>query len=254
MFLYTLTWEDVSKLDRNVVIVIPFGAVEQHSYHLPLGTDSILVEEIARRFEATRPDHLLVVPVTWLGCSRHHMEFPGSLTAEIDTFIETGEQIVTSMAAHGFRKFILLNGHGGNIGKIAIMAEKLRYQPGPLLKVIGITYWHLISQEIQSIRETPMGGMNHACELETSMMLAAHPDLVRRDRIEADGPTQVSEFDEKDMFDPGVVSVTRTVKEISRHGGLGDPTKASAEKGERIFAALISKLNRILDDIQSDRL
>ena len=254
MFLYTQTWEDVSKLDRNIVTLIPFGAVEQHSYHLPLGTDSILIEEISRRFEASRPNQLLVLPVTWLGCSRHHMDFPGSLTSEINTFIEVGEQLVASMAAHEFRKFILLNGHGGNMNKISIMAEKLRYRQGPALKVIGITYWQLISQEIQSIRETPMGGMNHACELETSLMLAMRPDYVRQDRLDPDGPVLVSEFDEKDMFDPGVVSVTRTVKETSRHGGLGDPTKASAQKGQRIFAALVSKLNQVLDDIQSDRL
>lgn len=251
MLLYNLTWEEVSKLDQQMVVIAPFGAVEQHSYHLPLGTDSILAEAIAQRLEKQMPERVLILPVMWLGCSRHHMDFPGSLTAEIDTFVEAGEELVASMAAHGFRNFILLNGHGGNISKISVIAEKLRYRPGPLLKVVGITYWHLIEKEIQSIRETPLGGMGHACELETSMMLATHPELVRRERMEVDGPSQVSEFEEKDMFAPGSVSVTRTFKELSRHGGVGDPRTASAEKGERIFAAITDKLARVVEEIQT---
>lgn len=251
MMLYSMTWDEVSALDRRIVVVVPFGAVEQHSYHLPLGTDSILVESIAQRLEKQMPERVCVLPVMWLGCSRHHIDFAGSLTADMDTFIEVGEQLVGSMAEHGFRNFILLNGHGGNIAKISLMAEKLRYRPGPLLKVVGVTYWHLISGEIQAIRQSPLGGMGHAGELETSMMLTACPELVRRGRIEADGPRATSEFESKDMFAPGMVSVTKPFNELSTHGGFGDPRTASAEKGERIFAAVVAKLAHVIEDIQT---
>jgi creatinine amidohydrolase len=251
MLLYGMTWDEVAKLDRQAVVVAPFGAVEQHSFHLPMGTDSILIEAIAKRLEQRIPERVCVLPVTWLGCSRHHMDFAGSLTAEVETFIEVGEQLVGSMSEHGFRNFILLNGHGGNVNKISLMAEKLSYRPGPKLKVVGITYWHLISREIQDIRETPLGGMGHACELETSLMLAAHPELVRLGRMEADGQFGDSVFERKDMFSPGIVTVARQFKELSRHGGIGDPTTASAEKGERIFAAIVTNLVRVVDDIQA---
>jgi creatinine amidohydrolase len=251
MFLYNLTWEEVARLDRRMIVLVPLGAVEQHSLHLPLGTDSIVGEAIARRLEAKLPDQVLVLPMTWLGCSRHHMDFAGSLTAEASTFIETGEQIVGSMAEHGFRSFLLLNSHGGNIAKISLMAEALRYRPGPHLKVVGVTYWDLIGEEIRSIRESPLGGMGHACELETSLMLATRPELVRRERSKADGPAKLSRFEGRDMFAPRSISVTKTFKELTRHGGMGDPATASPEKGERIFAAVVDKLAQVVQEMRS---
>jgi len=254
MLLYYLTWQGVAKLDRRMVVVVPFGAVEQHSHHLPLGTDAILTEAIAQRLEQRMPEQVLVLPTVWLGCSRHHMDFAGSLSADIETFGKVGEDLVGSMAEHGFRSFALLNGHGGNINKISLMAEKLRYRRGPPLKVVGITYWHLIAEEIRAIRESPLGGMGHACELETSLMLATRPELVRRERMEADGPTLLSRFEGRDMFAPGVVSITKPFKELSHHGGMGDPTTASAEKGERIFAAIVSKLAEVVREMQSGAL
>jgi len=255
MRLYDQTWEDVSKLDRNMIVLVPFGAVEQHSYHLPLGTDSILVEAIAERLERQIPAEILLLPTSWLGCSRHHMDFPGSLTAEIETFIKHGNEIVNSMAEHGFRNFILLNGHGGNINKISLMAEALRFRRGgDPLKVVGISYWHLITEDIKSIRESPIGGMGHACELETSLMLSHRPALVRRERAEPDGPVRPSPFEGRDMFAPGAVSVTKPFKELTRHGGFGDPTTASAEKGERIFAVILARLTEVVRQIQSGAL
>lgn len=250
MFLYNLTWDEVSKLDRGMVVIIPFGAVEQHSHHLPLGTDSIIADGIAARLEQQMPDRVLIVPTTWLGCSMHHMEFSGSLTAEIETFIAVGEQIVGSLAKHSFRNFLLLNAHGGNMAKISLIAEKLRYRQALPVKVVGVTYWELISEEIKNIRESPLGGMGHACELETSLILALRPDLARPDRMEPDGPSHVSQFEEKDMFAPGVVSVMKAFKEISQHGGVGDPTTASAEKGQRILAAAAGRLSLLVSEIE----
>ncbi len=253
MLLFNLTWEETDRLDRTMVVVVPFGSVEQHSFHLPLGTDSILAEEVARRLENRVPDRVMLAPSVWLGCSKHHMDFAGSLTAETDTFIRVGEEVVQSLAHHGFRNFILLNGHGGNTSKIAVLVEKLRYRPGPVLKVVGVTYWNLIGEEIKTIRETPLGGMGHSCELETSMMLACHPELVRCNRMEADGPSARSEFEEADMFAAGSVAVAKPFKEITRHGGFGDPTKASSAKGEQILEAVMAKLVKLVDEIRSGR-
>jgi creatinine amidohydrolase len=251
MILYNLTSPQVSDLDRSIVVVIPFGSVEQHSLHLPLGTDSIIGEAIARRLEQALPEQVLLLPMMWLGCSRHHMDFAGSLTAEIETFIDVGEQLVSSMAEHGFRNFILLNSHGGNVNKVSIMAEKLRYKLGSTVKVAAVTYWHLIGEEIQAIRQTPIGGMGHSGELETSVMLVVRPELVRNDLIDADGPENPSKFEGRDLFAPGKVAVAKPFKEMTRHGGIGDPRKASSEKGERILSVIIEKLAEVVNEIRA---
>lgn len=254
MDLYTLTWEEVAKLDRDIIAVIPFGSIEQHSLHLPLATDSIIAEEIARRLETKLRDRVLLLPTVWLGCSPHHLGFAGSLTAEIETFIEVGDEVISSLAHHGFRKFLLLNGHSGNSNKLEILAEKLLYRDRSDLRVIAVTYWRLIEKEIQAIRESPLGGMGHACEMETSLMLAIRPELVRTSLIEVDGPGERSEFERRDLFCAGSVTVPKTFKEISRHGGFGDPTKASAEKGEKIMEGVIQKLTKLIDEIRSERI
>ncbi|TAM83068.1 MAG: creatininase family protein [Acidobacteria bacterium] len=254
MLLYDLTSPQVSDLDRGIVVVVPFGSIEQHSLHLPLGTDSIIGEAIARRLEQALPSQVLLLPMMWLGCSRHHMDFAGSLTAEIETFIDIGEQLVSSMAEHGFRNFILLNSHGGNINKVSLVAEKLRYKLGPSSKVVGVTYWHLVGEEIQSIRDTPVGGMGHSGELETSVMLVVRPELVRKDLIDPDGPGKLSKFEGRDMFAPGKVSIAKPFKEMTRHGGIGDPRKASREKGERILSVIVKKLAEVVEEIQTGKL
>jgi creatinine amidohydrolase len=202
MFFYDVTSSQVANLNRTAVVLIPFGAVEQHSLHLPLGTDSIIGEAIARRLKQELSRQILVLPFTWLGSSRHHMGFPGSVTAEIETLIDVGVELGSSVAAHGFRNFILLNSHGGDINKVAVIAEKLRYRPNPVLKVVAVTYWHLIAKEIRDIRETPLGGMGHAGELETSAMLAVSPEHVRQDMMGADGQEKFSQFEGSDMFSP----------------------------------------------------
>jgi creatinine amidohydrolase len=146
---------------------------------------------------------------------------------------------------------MLLNSHGGNTNKVSLMAEKLRYKLGPATKVVAVTYWHLIAEEIQSIRETPIGGMGHSGELETSVMLVARPELVQKDLIDPDGPENPSKFEGRDLFASGRVSVAKPFKEMSRHGGIGDPRKASREKGERILSVIVEKLAEVVGEIQS---
>ncbi|MEO6982587.1 MAG: creatininase family protein [Edaphobacter sp.] len=254
MQLYTMTWEEIAEIDRETIVVIPFGAVEQHSHHLPVGTDSMIVEGIARRLEQQLPHAVCLLPTIYLGCSRHHMAFAGSLTAEIETFIDVGLQLAESMAHHGFKNILLLNGHGGNANKIGIIAEKLRYRQGPPLNVVGVTYWHLIREEIRDIRETSAGGMGHACEFETSILLALAPASVRLDRMEAGGLNRGTQFAGGDLFDAGSVTVPRPFDKLSPHGGLGDPRTASAEKGERILHATVSKLVRVVEEMRSGAL
>ncbi|HET7101679.1 MAG TPA: creatininase family protein, partial [Terriglobia bacterium] len=141
--------------------------------------------------------------------------------------------------------------HGGNTNKVSLMAEKLRYKLGSTVKVAAVTYWHLIGEEIQAIRETPIGGMGHSGELETSVMLVARPELVRKDLIEPDGPENPSKFEGRDLFAAGKVSVAKPFKEMTRHGGIGDPRTASREKGERILSVIVENLSEVVKEIRA---
>lgn len=118
-----------------------------------------------------------------------------------------------------FSQFYMLNGHGGNINKLQIIVERLRATHHLRLNVISVTYWHLFMEELRSIRESPMGGIAHSGELETCLMLMAHPELVRRNRIEADGLPMKPESEGCDMFAPGSDTTARAFKERSRKGG-----------------------------------
>jgi creatinine amidohydrolase len=108
------------------------------------------------------------------------------------------------------------------------------------------------ADEIQKIRESPVGGMGHACELETSLILAAKPGLVRTAKLEPDGMGVRSRFLYRDMLVPGTVSTWWNPAETSKHGGEGDPTSASAEKGECFFAAIVGRLVEVVREMSSE--
>jgi len=107
---------------------------------------------------------------------------------------------------------------------------------------------------LRELRESALGGMNHACELETSLVLATRPELVRIDRIRADGRLAVSRFLGNDMLSPGRASVSRRFSDISTDGAVGDPRTASAEKGERFFAAIVGQLAKLVQDLESGKI
>src|SRR4051812_29303804 len=114
MKLAELTWPNVEALSREVVVVIPTGSLEQHGPHLPLFTDSLIVTAVANAVEQAIPDSILLTPTLWLGASGHHLRFPGSLSADFDSYEGAILSVVQSLLPHGFHKFYVLNGHGGN--------------------------------------------------------------------------------------------------------------------------------------------
>lgn len=253
MFLAEMTWEEVNGLDRDTVVVSPFGAFEQHSLHLPLDTDAIIARELSRRLDAACGGKILVLPTQWLGFSPHHMDFSGTITASANTYIEMGVEILDSIAHAGFRKFLLLNSHGGNTAILEVVLAKFRSRR-PDAQAALVTYWKVAALDLAELRESPAGGMGHACELETSLLLAATPYLVRVGKAAVDGVWPESKFLYKDMLVPGSVSVWQSFTQMSEHGGHGDPTTASASKGERFFSAIVTRLKEVVEELTSGRL
>src|SRR6266567_5876313 len=238
MFLAERTWQQVHALDRSTVVLVPFGAMEQHGLHLPLETDSLIATELARRVDEECNRRLLVLPTQWLGLSTHHMSFDGTISASVETYLAFATEIIGSIAHAGFQKVLVLNAHGGNVSALDVVLTKCRLLY-PEVRIVLVTYWNAAAQGIAAIRESRPGGMGHACELETSLVLAAKPNVVLTERLEPDGRWSQSEFLAKDMLLGGSASMSRTFAEISHSGAVGDPTTASAEKGQRFFEAIV---------------
>ena len=180
MELADLTWTDVDALDRDVPVMIPIAALEQHGGHMPLFTDSILTREIVHRAHAALPEQTLLVPLMWLGNSHHHMDFPGTVSARPRVWIDLLAGIVDNFITHGFRRIVVVNGHGGNDvpGRQAMFEIRQQYRARRDLLLLFATYWNLVDPPAR-IPELQQPGMGHACEWETSMILCLAPGLVK---------------------------------------------------------------------------
>ncbi|MGH9661551.1 MAG: creatininase family protein, partial [Bryobacteraceae bacterium] len=215
MLLEQLTWPDLRTLP-DVVFVVPLGAIEQHGPHLPLATDALIAGEIARRIEAAAPDRIVLAPVQWLGHSPHHSYF-GCVSLNLRPYMDLLAGVCRSLANLGARRIFLLNAHGGNDAPArAVLCELKVESPG--LLVSFASYWSLAGEALARIRTSPAGGMGHACELETSILLELRPDLVRLDRARDAGTFSQSGFHRLDMLKPQPYSMVRNFHELSDNG------------------------------------
>ena len=230
MLLTDMTWPDIHALDKNVPVVIPIAAVEQHGHHLPVATDSMLLAEIVRRAEAALGNRALFAPLQWLGNSHHHTDFPGTVSASPRLYLDLLCELAESFIRHGFKRLLFLNGHGGNSipSKQAVFEIRQKYRARTDLLLLSCTYWDLASPERlgQDFVQEQMG---HACEWETSMILRLAPRLVVGD---VSGLQSVSFAYGFDPAYRGWITKDRTTT-----GHIGSPQFATAEKGERLFAA-----------------
>lgn len=243
MNLSELTWPDVAALSKDTPIIFPVAALEQHGRHMPLFTDSMLMGEIAKRAEASLGARALFAPLQWLGNSHHHMDFPGTMSAEPRVYLNLLCGLLENLISHGFTRLLLLNGHGGNDvpGKQAVFEIRQRHRERNDLLLLFCTYWNLDAEAHQAHPDLRQKQMGHACEWETSMVLRLAPHLVKDHRNVA-----AQEFGS--AFEPA--SRGWIMKDRSEHGHVGDPRNASAEKGEALFQAFtrgtVSMIERMI--------
>jgi creatinine amidohydrolase len=228
-----LTWPEI-EAERDAgrdTVVVAFGATEQHGPHMPLATDALIGDHFARLL-ADRLD-AFVAPTVRVGCSSHHLDFPGTLSIEDDTFHAIVADLVRSLGRGGFRRVVLIPTHGGNFAPLGAAVEKLGDLEGVEVKALtDLTVLMRVATLGRDEHGVPLGeGGLHAGEWETSMMLAIHPDLVRMDSAEAGFTGELQEALER-MFAGGT-------KAVSENGAIGDPAKASTEHGRRYWDAVL---------------
>src|SRR4051794_36036233 len=119
MQLQEMSWPAVAALSKDVPVVVPIAALEQHGRHLPVFTDSMLLGEVTRRGAERLGDRVLWTPLTWLGNSHHHIDFAGTMSAGARLYLDLLDELIENLLTHGFRRVVLLNGHGGNIAPAA---------------------------------------------------------------------------------------------------------------------------------------
>jgi creatinine amidohydrolase len=231
----TATWPEVEAHIRDGrVAVLPFGAFEQHGPHMPLSTDTIMAQELARRL-AGAAGALLLPPVHY-GETSGNNGFPGTISIGFDTVRHIALDICSSLRGGGVAGLVVVNGDFGNQAPLKLAAREAKDRLGYPVLVIDYPGLAEIAAEIS---QTPPAGRGfyHADEVETSMVLAIEPTAVKMEKA-------IEEYPE---FPPTYGSTPIPLREISKSGVFGDPRQATAEKGERILEALTERAWRVME-------
>jgi creatinine amidohydrolase len=249
MRLENARWPDLAGLKERIFLV-PLGSLEQHGPHLPLFTDSLIISHVAERIEQLRSERIVVLPVQWLGHSPHHRRF-GCISLDLQPYIDLIRGICRSLIDLGARKIFLLNGHGGNDipCKAAQRELKSEFEEVPELYIVYATYWNLAAEEFGKTRSSPEGGMGHACEMETSVLLSENPDLVDMSKAARGGPGPEMGYRTLDMLKSPPFSLINEFDELSPTGVLGMPELATPEKGARFLEAAAHAVVRLIDEM-----
>jgi creatinine amidohydrolase len=241
-----LTWPDVSaqiEAGRDTV-VMALGATEQHGLHMPLATDALIGDRLARII-AGRLDAFLA-PTLRVGCSQHHVGFAGTISLNEETYHALIADLVRSLLRGGFGRIVLLPTHGGNFAPLAAALERLEeHERAHVVALTDLGVLFEIAQIGEREFRVPLGeGGLHAGEWETSLMLAIHPELVQMEGAEP-GFTGDMQEAVASMFAGGVAS-------ISANGTIGDPGRSSVEHGERYWAAVVELVLEQIEAASSD--
>jgi creatinine amidohydrolase len=237
-----LTWPEVREAAaEDLVCLIPVATLEDHGPHLPIDTDLRITAEICRRAAEAAPQEILLLPPVPHGYSPHHMDFPGPITIAWDTFTRYCRDIGTSLARHGFKRMLFLNGHGSNQNLVETAARLVALEHDGVLAAAAFhTSGAKSARLIAELRESDRGGMAHACELETSMYLAIEPGAVDMDKAVDERSYPAGKHAWMDWAD-GPLKLMPWWSSFSTTGVQGDATKATEEKGRALIAAAVAE-------------
>src|SRR5919204_1464593 len=258
-FIERLTWPEVEERIAAGVdaVLVPIGSTEQHGHHMPLDTDCFIARSLCARAAergAGQGVALLVAPTLNVTLSWYHMQFPGSMRLSTTTFLQVFREVCDSLVHHGFENLVAVNGHGGNIAALTVAVNHYFETTGR--RVFLVQWWDLASDVLADVE----GPMIHAEEAETSLAIAlgqrvemerATRDAYERGAAVREAGLQWTSFGRYAMrpSGPGVVVPMDMLRDITPSGVVGDATRARAETGERVVAALVPRIVQVCKDM-----
>lgn len=252
-----MSWPELNDAaEQGKVALLPAATLEDHGLHLPVDTDVVIAEAVCRRAAERAGDDTVLLPCVTFGYSPHHIDGPGTLTIRWDTFVNYVRQITGSLAYHGFYKVLIVNAHGSN-RPVLDLAARLTIVENPDVQCGTLSWWDLksVRDVVAGFRESDWTG--HACELETSLYLAIDPGRVNMELARPDINPRMSSHFWSDLVDQPPagystkVFMTEYWSTVSETGTWGDPTKATAEKGEAILQAAGDELAEIIAELRA---
>lgn len=239
-----LTAEELrAKAAKDAIVILPVASMEQHGPHLAVGVDTILCTAVCKAAAEKASDlDIVVAPTLWCGMAEHHMAFGGTFTFDIPTYRSVLLALLKSLERHGFHRVLIVNGHGGNITALSAFLPDFARETS--LAIRATTYFMLARRAMAPTMQDQTSVM-HACEVETSMMMALAPELVRTERLpEAFG---MRDADPDALMRPTVARYS-PFREMTETGVIGDARRASAEKGRAFIDAAAETLAALLRD------
>ncbi|NJE43405.1 creatininase family protein [Thermococcus sp. GR6] len=234
MWMEELTWPDFEEAKKSIdTVLIPVGSVEAHGRHLPLGTDVFAPLELCRRVEKrvrNAGKDVLIAPPIWYGHTFVLNVYPGTIDVRADAFKAYVREVISEFVEEGFKRVVLMNGHGGNVYPLVEAAEEVA-ESYPNAEIWLINWWIDFREDILSI----CSSQGHAGQDETSVMLAIRPELVKMDKAVGDKRTSRVRIIRKDIG-----------RELFPDGVNDDPGSATRENGEAILGVISEKIARLL--------
>ncbi len=247
LVLANLSWPEVDEIrDQVEVVLIPVGSNEQHGPNLAVQMDIAAATEFCRRAtEMSYPKLMLAPSMPW-GVSYHHMNFPGTISISNETFVQTLVEVVGSLVEHGFQRFMIVNGHGGNIPAMGVTVVRIREELNPAF-IGAATLYSFSDPEIEEQYGID-GIIGHACEMETSVAMALIPDVVKTDDLDVGELTDLT-YEFRGSLNRYGVNVPYRFDEYTRNGAFGDARKSSLEYGQAKVDSALDNFVAFMDEV-----
>ena len=247
--LSTVTWLEVEESVRKERLnkaILPIGSLEQHGPHLPLSTDTIIADYVARQVSKRCRTAFLIPPVQ-LACASEHIGFAGTISLQPETLQSLLLDISHSLLESRVTKIFIVNGHGGNKPTIDVALTRIKHAI-PEMRPYSFTVIDIAKRKFDDIRKSGRGMVGHADELETSMMLAIQAEVVDMSKAVREGPSlpKPLSFETEDM---ARISFAWNARELTKSGVIGDPLVATAETGKTLLNFTTEIISKTINEL-----